>query len=176
MRSLVLLIGALLLSACASAPKTPLPAPERPVERERFLGRWYIVANVPYFFERDKVGSYVEYRPRADGRIDDFYFSRDASLDAPLDQSKGVAEIVDTTTNAAWRAQFFWPFWASFNILYVDENYQHALIGHPSREYGWIYARSPQIDPATLETLFARMERAGYRRAQFTLIPQRAAQ
>ncbi|MEQ1438405.1 lipocalin family protein [Fontimonas sp. SYSU GA230001] len=176
MRTLVVVVGILLLSACASVPKTPLPVPDPAVERERFLGRWYIVANVPYFFERGKVGSYVEYRPRADSRIDDFYFARDGSLDAPLEQSRGVAEIVDTASNAHWRAQFFWPFWASFHILYVDADYRHALIGDPSRDYGWIYARSPQIDPATLDALFARLEAAGYRREQFALIPQRATE
>lgn len=175
MRTLVALLCVLLLNACASTP-APLPTPERPIDRERFLGRWYIIANIPYVGERGDVGSYVEYRPRSDGRIDDLYFYRKKDVDAPLEQMSGVAEIVDPATNAHWRAQFFWPLWFSFHVLYVDEDYRYTLIGHPDRELGWIYARSPQVEPATLDALFARLEAAGYKRGQFTMIPQRAAE
>lgn len=174
MRILVALWCALLLNACASAPKAPLPVPEPPIDRERFLGRWYIIANIPYIGERGDVGSYVEYHPRSDGRIDDLYFYRDGKLDAPLEQMSGVAKIVDTASNAHWRAQFFWPLWFSFHVLYVDPDYRYTLVGTPDRELGWIYARSPQVDAVTLDALFARLQAAGYRRDQFTMIPQRA--
>lgn len=165
----------LLLTACASAPKAPLPAPAQPLDVERFLGRWYIIANIPYIGERGDVGSYVEYHARDDGRIDDLYFFRDGSLHAPLEQMSGVAKIVDTTTNAHWKAQFFWPLWFSFHVLYVDEDYRHTLVGTPDRDLGWIYARTPQVDPATLDALFDRLIAAGYRREQFVMIPQRPA-
>jgi apolipoprotein D and lipocalin family protein len=169
---LSLLISAALLGACASAPSSPLPAPEPALNVERFLGRWYVIANVPYFFERGKVGTYVEYHPRDDGRIHDLYFYREKDLSAPLESNEGIAEVVDTQTNAAWRAQFLWPLWFGFNILYVDDDYQTALVGHPDRELGWIYARTPQIDAARLEAMFKRLEAAGYQREQFELIPQ----
>lgn len=172
MKLATLLLSSLLLLGCAATPQRPLPQPSQAVDVERFLGRWYIIANIPYVFERGKVGSYVEYRARDDGRIGDHYFAREGSLEAPLEESTGVAEVVDTKTNAHWRAQFIWPLWASFHILYVDEAYRHALIGHPSREYAWIYAREPRVDPAVLEVLFRRLEAAGYRRSQLVLVPQ----
>lgn len=162
----------LLLGACASAPRTPLPTPAEPVDVQRFLGRWYIIANIPYIGERGDVGSYVEYHARDDGRIDDRYFYRDGSFDEPLEKRSGVARIVDTATNAHWEAQFIWPLWFSFHVLYVDEDYRYTVIGHPDRDLGWIYARAPQIDPQALDALFDRLIAAGYRREQFVLIPQ----
>lgn len=171
-RTIAGVLLAVLLGACASAPRTPLPTPGQPIDVERFLGRWYIIANIPYIGERGDVGSYVEYRPRDDGRIDDLYFYRKGNLDAPLKQMSGVARIVDGSGNAHWQAQFLWPLWFSFHVLYVDEDYRTTLIGHPDRKLGWIYARDPQIDPVTLDALFDRLMAAGYRREQFVLIPQ----
>lgn len=169
---LPLLLSTAVLGACAGAPAQPLPVPEPPVQVERFLGRWYVIANIPYFFERGKVGTYVEYRPREDGRIQDLYFYRDEELSAPLESNEGVAEVVDKKTGAAWRAQFLWPLWFGFNILYVDADYQTALVGHPDRGLGWIYARTPQIDAERLEAMFKRLEAAGYKREEFVMIPQ----
>ena len=57
MRTIAGVLLALLLGACASTPKTPLPTPAQPVDVERFLGRWYIIANIPYIGERGDVGS-----------------------------------------------------------------------------------------------------------------------
>ncbi|MDP9140835.1 MAG: lipocalin family protein [Pseudomonadota bacterium] len=169
---LPLLMSAALLGACAGTPAQPLPVPDPPLQVERFLGRWYVIANIPYFFERGKVGTYVEYHPREDGRIQDLYFYREKQLSAPLENNEGVAEVVDKQTGAAWRAQFLWPLWFGFNILYVDDDYQTALVGHPDRGLGWIYARTPQIDEARLEAMFTRLEAAGYKREEFELIPQ----
>jgi apolipoprotein D and lipocalin family protein len=166
------LLITLLLTACANMPKTPLPTPAQTVDVERFLGRWYIIAHIPYIGERGDVGSYVEYHARDDGRIDDLYFYRDGSLDAPLEQMSGVARIVEDSGNAHWQAQFIWPLWFSFHVIYVDEEYRHTLIGHPDRELGWIYARTPQVDRQTLDALFDRLIAAGYRRDSFVLIPQ----
>jgi apolipoprotein D and lipocalin family protein len=175
MRATAILLFGLLLGACASAPKAPLPAPNEPVDVERFLGRWYIIANIPYIGERGDVGSFVEYHARGDGRIDDLYFYRKGSLDAPLKQMSGVARIVEGSGNAHWQAQFVWPLWFSFHVLYVDDDYRYTLVGHPDRDLGWIYARDPQVDTQTLDALFDRLIAAGYRREQFVLIPQRSA-
>ncbi len=171
-RFLTLLLATALLGACANQPAVPLPTPSQAIDRDRFLGRWYIIANIPYIAERGKVGSYVEYRAREDGRIDDLYFYRKGTLDAPLKQMSGVAKIVDTEKNAHWKAQFIWPLWFSFHVLYVDDDYRYTLVGHPDRDLGWIYAREPQVAAQTLEALFDRLIAAGYQRDRFVLIPQ----
>ena len=90
------------------SPSAPTLAPQQPVDRDRFLGRWYIIANVPYFFERDKVGSYVEYRARDDGRVDDYYFARDDSLNTGTGNQS--VTIVDTTPTSLFASSpLFFP-------------------------------------------------------------------
>lgn len=172
---MIALLSGAVLGGCAGTPAQPLPVPEPALQIDRFMGRWYLIANVPYFFERGKVGAYVEYLPKDDGRIRDLFFYREETLSAPLENNEGVAEVVDAKTGAL-RAQFIWPLWFGFNVLYVDTDYQTALVGHPDRDLGWIYARQPQIDQATLDALFERLIAAGYRREQFVMIPQLPAE
>lgn len=168
---MIALLVSAVLGGCAGSPSQPLPVPEPPLQIDRFMGRWYLIANVPYLFERGKVGTYVEYLPKDDGRIRDLFFYREDQLSAPLESNEGTAEVVDAKTGSLC-AQFIWPLWFGFNVLYVDADYQTALVGHPDRDLGWIYARKPQIDQATIDALFERLIAAGYRREQFVMIPQ----
>lgn len=161
------------LSACASAPKTPQPTFDA-VEIDRFLGRWYVIANIPYFAERGRVGSFVEYHRRPDGRFDDLFFSRKGDFDAPIKQQSGVAWIPDPDQGGRWKVRFFWPFTADFLLLYADEDYQTALIGHPSRDLAWVYSRSPEMSDADYAALLARLSLLGYDITRLQRVPQHA--
>merc|ERR1719327_532030 len=39
----------------------PLAAIARPIELSRFMGRWYVVANIPTYFDRDTVNNTEDY-------------------------------------------------------------------------------------------------------------------
>lgn len=173
-RSLRLLapLAALLLAGCASAPSTPAftqPLPK--VDLDRYAGDWYVIANIPYFAERDKVAARVTYRRREDGRIDDLYFFR-KRFDGPEKQWTGFGEVVDADTNARWRVQFVWPFWVDYVIHEVGPGYEWALVGHPSRDYAWIFAREPRMDDAQYADLRARFAAWGYDAQRIQRIPQ----
>ena len=76
-------VAALLIAcaACSGPPPNPnpraaVPLQTVPVDLQRYMGRWYVIANIPYFGERGNVGSYAEWALRPDGRIDDAYVYR----------------------------------------------------------------------------------------------------
>jgi len=167
------LLVAVLLVACAAPPK--MADPElKAVDLDRFAGRWYVLANVPYFAERDKIGSYVEYVRRADGRIDDLYFFRKKTLNAPLEQWTGIATVLDPPTNARLKASFIWPFSSTFWIAEVDADYQTALLISPDRKLAWIYSRTPTIAQAERERLKASLGALGVDLTTMVDIPQLA--
>ena len=60
------------------------------------------------------------------------------------------------------RVSFFWPFYGDYRILWVDENYQHALVGGDSSEYLWILARTSTIDESIKNTILSEAKRRGY--------------
>jgi apolipoprotein D and lipocalin family protein len=164
---------AALLCACAAGARTQAPLQLAPtVDLSRFMGRWYVVANIPYWAEAGYVGSYVEYAQRADGDIDDFYFGRKNSFEKPLEKKTLKDSVVPGSNNAHWHSSPLWPLDFDFEILYVDPSYQYALIGYPDRKWGWVFARSPEISEAKYHELLARLGQQGYDTASFQRVPQ----
>ncbi|MBL6750820.1 MAG: lipocalin family protein [Nevskia sp.] len=156
----------------AEAPLALAPA----VDLQRFMGRWYVIANIPYFGERGYVGSYVEYAQRPDGGIDDLFFGHKGGFDAPLDKKTLKDRVVAGTNNARWRASPFWPVSFPYLILYVDPDYQYALVGYPDKRWGWVFARSPDISDDVYQQLLMRFYTQGYDISRFERVPQTKTQ
>ncbi len=57
-------------------------------------------------------------------------------------------------------------------MLALPDDYRWVLMGEPSRQYGWVLSRTPQMAPADYEAALARAEVLGYPRSAFTLTPQ----
>ena len=46
------LLGGVLMVGCQSGPeREPLRAIDRPIQLERFMGDWYVIAHIPAFIE-----------------------------------------------------------------------------------------------------------------------------
>ncbi|MBN8926322.1 MAG: lipocalin family protein [Rhodospirillales bacterium] len=161
----------LLLGACSADEPPQALAPH--VDLDRYAGRWYIIANIPYFAERGKVGSWFDIRFTAPDRFEDVYWGRPESLDAPAKSFTMRGYVVPDTGNAYWRESPFWPLYLSYLILYVDPEYRTALVGYPGRNYGWVLSRTPTIDDATYQDLLKRFAEKGYDPSKFVRIPQR---
>lgn len=144
-------------------------APE--VDLDRYMGHWYVIANIPYAFENGDVGAYVDYKKDGDD-IEVVYHAHRPDFDHPMHTRKGEAYVVKNTHNAEWRVSYLWPVYTSYEILYVDPDYQYALVGYPGRSLGWVYARSPHVDDAKLQSLLARFAADGYDISQFRRVPQ----
>lgn len=158
--------------ASDESPVTPVDE----VSLERYAGVWYEIAKIPNRFQKQCVrGTTAEYTLREDGRISvvNQCFKKDGSLD----DAKGIAKVIDTTSNAKLKVSFVsflgWrPFWGDYWVIGLDEGYEWAVVGTPDRKYGWILARKPTLDEATMEKIFAVIEQNGYKRDAFEMSPQ----
>ena len=162
------------LTGCSTAEdgRTPL-ALARDVDLNRYLGRWYVVANIPYFAERGNVGAYVEYSMRPDGQIADVYYAHEGSVVSPLTRREGRAYVVPGSNNALWRVTFLWPIYVSYPIVHHDPDYKTALVGYPDRSLGWIFSRDRDMDEATYRDLLAIFAEQGYDITKFQRVLQR---
>ena len=167
------LLGLFLLAGCSSDPPLTL-APQ--VDLDRYAGRWYVIANIPYFAEKDNVASYFDIAMKPGGKLTDTYVARPKSFSAPEKSFLLNGYVVPDTGNARWRESPFWPLYLSYLILYVDPDYQTALVGYPGRGYGWIFARTPTIADSAYEALLGRMKDQGYDTTRFRRVPQIPAQ
>lgn len=176
LRPLAAALAALALAACAGTPKvTPMPAEALaampPVDLPRFMGTWYVVANVPYFFEDGKVATRDVYRLRPDGRIDnDFVFK--TRFDGPDRTWNGVSTIVDGSGGREWKVQFIWPFSTRLQLLEVAPDDSTALLATPDRTLAWIFSRKPVVDDLALAALKARIGTFGVDAASMRRVPQ----
>jgi apolipoprotein D and lipocalin family protein len=160
---------ALLLSGCASSPPLQLA---KSVDLDRYYGKWYIVAEIPYFGERGNVGGTAVYTPLPNGQIDDKYYGRAGNFDGKVESNDLEDYVLPGTNNALWRVKLFWPIYVSYPILDVAPDYSYSLVGYPDRSLGWIFSRTPEMDDATYQSLLAKFAAQGYDTSQFRRVPQ----
>ncbi len=166
-----------LVAACGASPPNPNPRAELPlktvpVDLPRYMGKWYVIANIPYFGERGNVASYAEWVLRDDGRIDDHYVYRPGSFDAPTKRMTFLDTPVPGSGGGEWRVRLFWPVTVQQLTLYVDPDYQVTLLGYPGKSLGWVFARRPDMDDGTYQALLRRLDEMGYDISRFRRVPQ----
>lgn len=172
----LLLLAALALASCA----TPLSddedwEPLRAVghlDVDRYMGRWYVIANIPYFAEHGNLAPYVVYSRRADGLIDKKYTAWER-FDGPPFTKDGMIEITNPMTQSEGRITFLPPLWQDYAVLYVDPEYRYTIIGHPSRNYVWLFAREPHISDEMYEVMVAVTRANGFDVSRILRIPHR---
>jgi apolipoprotein D and lipocalin family protein len=171
----LLLAGAGWLATGCSSVSPPLQTVPH-VELSRYMGDWYVIANIPYFAERDCFDSIESYAMRADGKIDNTFTCRNKSFEAPMKRkASALITVEDTTSNATWSVRFFKVISVKYLILDLDPDYQWAVVGHPSRNYGWILTRTKVLPDATYQGILTRLRAQGYDTSKFSKVPQQPA-
>lgn len=172
--ALLVAFGATALFAMNASGKNPIPPVEK-VELPRFMGSWYVIANIPTFLERESFDAVETYELREDGKIQTTFRHRKGSFDAEVDTMRPVGTVREGTNNAVWGMQFVWPIKAEYVIVHVDENYTQTIIGRSARDYVWIMARTPQISDADYAAHVERLKALGYDISKLRRVPQRVA-
>lgn len=167
------LTAGLLLSACQAAPPLPPLPTAGTVDLQRFMGQWYVIANIPTLIEQDAWAAVENYQLRADGRVATTFTYNDGSFDGPRKTVTSTGFVRDMKTNAVWGMQFIWPVKAEYVITWLDENYTQTIIGRNKRDYVWVMARTPTISAADYNALTERIRILGYDLSKLRRVPQR---
>jgi apolipoprotein D and lipocalin family protein len=171
----MLCLAALSLMGCATS-KEPLRTVPH-VDLPRYMGDWYVIANIPYFAEKNCFDSIESYALRPDGHIANWFTCRKGSFTAPMKRLvNAVGTVKNTDSNAVWGVRFFKVISVQYLIIDLDPQYQWVVVGHPSRRYGWIMSRAKTIDPQTYQGILERLRAQHYDPSKFQLVPQQAAQ
>lgn len=159
----------LLAFGCSSRP--PLQT-AGDVDLSRYAGRWYEIAKYPNFFQRSCArDTTAEYTPLPGGKIRVVNSCR--KKDGSVQQVTGTAEVVAGSGNSRLKFGFGGPFKGDYWILDYDrKGYSWALVGHPSRQFLWILARTPELPAATYENIVASAVRHGYDANRIERTPQ----
>lgn len=158
-----------------SRTSSPPPPTVRHVDLDRYMGEWFVIANIPYFLEKGKVASSDTYRMRPDGRMDNIYTFRKKSFDAPEKQWKGVAWVVDRETNATWKVRLFWPLTSTYLVIHLDPDYRWSVVGNPSGKLLWILARKRSLPEHEYRDILELLQKDGYDAGRIVKVPQPAS-
>ena len=144
----------------------------RHVNLERFMGKWFVIANIPTFVEKHAYNAVERYRLSPDGTIDTSFYCRKGGFDGPRKVYRSRAFVLDDGSNAVWGMQFVWPFKADYRITYLSDDYSQTIIGRDKRDFVWVMARKPRISRSDYDAILARLERQGYDLAKIEKVPQ----
>ena len=171
MKSFLLCIMApacLLMSGCRSTSNLEVVSN---FEIERYLGVWYEAARMPHGFEKHLSSVSADYSFNDDGTIK--VLNRGFNDKKQLwEDIEGVAKF-KTTGDQGWlKVSFFKPFYASYKIIYLDEDYTRAIVTGPSYGYLWILVRDPALPKTEVEQLVSKAGEFGFDTGKLLLVGQ----
>jgi len=143
------------------------------VDLERFMGDWYVIANIPTFIETNAYNAMESYRLAEDGTVATTFSFREGAFEGARKTYHPTGYIIDTQSNAVWGMQFIWPIKADYRIIYVDDAYHHTIIGRIQRDYVWLMARTPQVSAVEYQRFLQLIAEEGYDVSKVRKVPQR---
>lgn len=165
-------VTAMVSAGCATGGSDRPLATVARVDLDRFMGRWYVIASIPTFIERDAFNAVETYRLDADGSIATTFTFRAGGFDGPERRYEPRGFVRDRTSNAVWGMQFLWPIKADYRIAWLADDYSITIIAREARDYAWIMARTPSISDAAYATAVSFLEGQGYDVRQLRKVPQ----
>ena len=142
------------------------------VDLDRFMGDWYVIANIPTFLEKGAHNAIENYEMNDDGTIATTFTFRADSFDGKRKEYNPRAWVLDTDTNARWGMRFVWPIKADYRIAWLDDDYSMTVIARQDRDYVWIMARTPTIPDADYDKLVNFVSSIGYDPSLIERVPQ----
>lgn len=136
------------------------------VDLKKYVGLWYEIAKIPNPFQKMCTGNTTaQYTLREDGRID--VLNRCMKKDGSFTEANGIAKVVDSQTNAKLKVSFvrllgISLFWGDYWIIGLDKEYRYAIVGEPSRKYGWILSRTSEFSNEQWEEANRILKEHGY--------------
>jgi apolipoprotein D and lipocalin family protein len=167
-KSLMMLASVLPLYGCSN--HAPMETVDY-VDIDRFMGDWYVVANIPTFLEKDAHNAVESYARNEDGSIATTFTFLKGGFDGELKEYHPTGYIEDTESNALWGMQFVWPIKADYRIVYLDEDYSKTVIGRKARDYVWIMARTPELSQAEYDDIVKFVGSIGYDVSKMNRVP-----
>lgn len=127
------------------------------VDLSQYMGIWYEVAFLPNRFEKKCIeGSIACYSLMENGMVK---VENRCQTSKGVSRAHGVAWVADPDSQAKLKvsfipfAKYFRWFGGDYWILYLDENYQHVIVGDPSFKYLWFLARTESVSEEVFQKL-----------------------
>jgi apolipoprotein D and lipocalin family protein len=164
-----LCILVLFVSGCIGVPEGI-----RPVEGfkiDRYLGQWYEIARLDHSFERDLEQISAEYNLRDDGGVKVINRGLNTKKQE-WSEANGKAFFVDDKNTGHLKVSFFGPFYGSYIIFELGENYEYAFITSSDKSYLWLLSRTPKIEADLMAHFIKTISELGFDKDALIFVDQ----
>lgn len=157
-----------LISGCTGIPENV--APITGFNQQKYLGTWYEIARLDNRFERGLTGVTATYSVRDDGGIE--VLNQGVDNNNQRQQVIGKAYFVNNENTAHLKVSFFGPFYASYVVFKLDDNYQTAYVSGNNHDYLWLLARTPTVTDAVKQDFISQAKKRGFDLANLVWVKQ----
>jgi apolipoprotein D and lipocalin family protein len=142
LRKLIIAPLLLIVGACTGLPEGIQPI--NSLDTDRYLGTWYEIARLDHSFEQGLSRVTAKYESQEDGSLKVINRGYNDEKNE-WKEAEGRAVFVNEDTDGHLKVSFFGPFYASYVIFELDDQYQRAYITGYNRNYLWFLSRSPTV-------------------------------
>lgn len=165
---LILLLLVFFLSQTKTSNSTNKDLPVVLVDLNKYQGLWYEVARLPFFYEKDCINPTANYTLNKQNSTINV-LNKCISHGIPY-EVRGIATpryppVVQYSSiyPGSFTVKFEQnPVGGDYNVLYVDPQYQMALVGTTDRKYLWVLSRNIGINYEQYSHLISYAESLGY--------------
>jgi apolipoprotein D and lipocalin family protein len=165
----ITLVCSLLLVGCLGTPDDIKPVSNFKVEK--YLGTWYEIARLDFYHERGLNQVTATYSLKNE---DELKVVNRGYLTAKSRwrEAEGKAFFVEGKDKAYLKVSFWGPFYSSYVVFDLDDNYQYALVTSSDKSYLWILARTPTIPGDVKARLIAKATALGFDTEKLVFVEQ----
>jgi apolipoprotein D and lipocalin family protein len=155
-----LVFGLALITATAAQASPLAPEPRKPIDPNRYLGRWYEIARVPNALQDNCQGATSDWTKTGSEQYAVVQTCHIGSPAGPPKVWRGSGHII---APSKIRIGFFGgivhqDYW----VIDRDDGYSWSIMGTPDPRYVWIMSRRAVISPTERAALVARARALGY--------------
>ncbi|WP_325894966.1 lipocalin family protein [Grimontia sp. NTOU-MAR1] len=158
-KALLIAASLLGLTACQSIPEGVKPVTG--FDEQRYLGKWYEIARLDHSFERGLSSVSAEYTLREDGGINVINRGYNGE-DKEWSEALGRAYFVGDRDVAHLKVSFFGPFYSSYVVFKLGENYDYAFVSGFNTNYLWLLARTPKVSEEVIQQFVEAANSRGF--------------
>lgn len=153
-------------AAVAEAKVGRLPAMATPIDvPKRFMGRWFVVANIPTYFEVGATNLIEDYIWNEEEQFVQVRFSYTKPGGAAAEILQRATVVTDAGTEWAVSpkmAGVYLPLNLGYIITHCEPDYSYSIVGLADRSNLWVLSRTPRLPPAQYAEALRKVESQGF--------------
>lgn len=131
------------------------------VDLARMQGKWFEIAKLPRASQAGCSGTTASYQLKSANELLVVNECHEGGLQGPVKRVAARAVATDAAVPGKLSLDFGFAY-GDYWIVEVGDDYEYAVVGHPTRDYLWILSRERSLPKRTLDGVLQRAQDRGF--------------